>query len=177
MTNRIRSHSPKSRLLLICLSVALLAGSMPVRAETPEEWIALGRRVHGGFGTFIPTGIRIGLDAMKRLNAGPRELAITYYDSDKAPCACVADGIMIAVTATPGQRTLTIAAEKAPAGAMAMAVIRHRKTGAAVRYTVPDTWLLKLAQWNRTLDERGRYDEVMKAEGLFEVVEVEETKR
>lgn len=174
MSIRSRWRTLRSRnILVVALCGALLVGSMPARADTPEEWITLGRRVHGGFGTFIPTGIRIGLDAMQRLKAGPRELAVTYYDSDKAPCACVADGIMIAVTATPGQRTLTIAAEKAPSGAMAMAVIRHRKTGAALRYTVSDTWLLKLAQWNRTLDERGRYDEVMKAEGLFEVVEEE----
>ena len=139
--------------------------------QSPEEWIALGKRVHGGWGTFIPTGIRIGLDAVKRLEAGPRDLSVTYFDSDKAPCACVADGIMIATTASPGQRSLIIAAEKAPAGAMAVAVIRHKKTGKAFRYTVADKWLLQLAQWNRTLDERGRWDEVMKAEDLFTVVE------
>jgi hypothetical protein len=44
-------------------------GSASIRAETPEEWIKLGARVHGGFGSFIPVGIRIGEDAMKRLNA------------------------------------------------------------------------------------------------------------
>ena len=49
-----------------------------MRAETPEEWIKLGARVHGGFGAFIPAGIRIGEDALKRLNAKPRELAVTY---------------------------------------------------------------------------------------------------
>lgn len=139
--------------------------------ETPEEWITLGRRVHGGFGTFIPTGIRIGLDAMQRLEANARDVTVTYFDSDKAPCACLADGIMIATTASPGQRTLTIAAEKAPEGYMAMAIVRHRKTGKAFRYRVQDKWLLQLAQWNRTLDERGRYDAVMKAEDLFEVSE------
>ena len=142
----------------------------PLRAETPEEWVHLGARVHGGFGSFLPIGIRIGLDALERLHAKPREVTVTYYDSDKAPCACVADGIMIATTASPGQRTLFIAAEKAPEGTMGMVVIRHRKSGAAVRYTIPERWLLQLAQWNRTLGERGRYDEVMKAEGLFEVV-------
>lgn len=41
------------------------------RAETPEEWIKLGARVHGGFGAFIPAGIRIGLDALERLKAEP----------------------------------------------------------------------------------------------------------
>ena len=35
------------------------------KAETPEEWIALGARIHGAFGSFIPLGIKIGLDAVK----------------------------------------------------------------------------------------------------------------
>ena len=139
------------------------------RAETPDEWITLGARVHGGFGSFIPVGIRIGLDSLQRLKAGPREVTVVYYDSDKAPCACVADGIAIATVASAGQRTLQIAAEKAPAGQMAVVVIRHKQTGEAAKYTVAESWLPKLAEWNRTLDTRGRYEAVMQAEGLFEV--------
>ena len=49
------------------LSVAL--GSSAGRAQSPEEWIRLGERVHGGFGAFIPVGIRIGQDALQRLKA------------------------------------------------------------------------------------------------------------
>ena len=98
------------------------------RAETREEWIALGARVHGGFGTFFPIGIRIGLDALNRLKVQPRDVAVIYYDCDKAPSACIADGIMIATTASPCQRTLQIASEKAPDGLLAAVVIRHRKT-------------------------------------------------
>lgn len=157
------------------LAVALLglcgAAAPALAQQSPEEWINLGRRVHGGFGTFIPVGIRIGQDAMKRLDASARDVTVTYYDSDKSPCACVADGIMIATTSSPGQRSLVIASEKAPPGAMAIAVVRHKRSGKAFRYTVADKWLLQLAQWNKTLDERGRWDEVMKAEGLFEVAE------
>ena len=52
---------------------------------------------------------------------------------------------------------------------MAVVVVRNKRTGAAVRYTVADTWIPKLAEWNRTLDPRARYDEVMKAENLFTV--------
>lgn len=156
----------------IIVAAIAAASALPASAQqTPEEWITLGRRVHGGFGTFIPVGIRIGQDAMKRLEAGPRDLAVTYFDSDKAPCACVSDGIMIATTASPGQRSLSISPQKAPEGAMAMAVIRHKRTGKSFRYTVAEKWLLQLAQWNKTLDEHGRYDEVMKAEGLFDVAE------
>jgi hypothetical protein len=46
---------------------AFLLLPLTARAETPEEWIALGARVHGAFGAFIPLGIKIGLDAVKRL--------------------------------------------------------------------------------------------------------------
>ena len=115
------------------LGVALLAASaiaMSARAETPEEWITLGARVHGGFGAYIPVGIRIGLDALQRLDARPREVTVVYYDSDKAPCACFADGIALATVATLGARTLRLAPEKAPDGAMAVVVVRNKRTGA-----------------------------------------------
>jgi formylmethanofuran dehydrogenase subunit E len=85
------------------LFIALLALlPLTVKAETPDEWIALGARVHGAFGAFIPLGIKIGLDAVDRLKAQPRELAVLYYDSDKSPCACFADGIAIATHASVG---------------------------------------------------------------------------
>jgi hypothetical protein len=66
---------------------------------------------------------------------------------------------------------MQFAQEKAPEGAMAVVVVRNKKSGAAVKYTVPDSWMPKLAGWNRTRDPRGRYDEVMKAENLFTVAE------
>jgi hypothetical protein len=49
-------------------------------AKTPEEWVALGTRVHGGFGSLLALGIRIGEDAMQRLSAGPRDLEIICQD-------------------------------------------------------------------------------------------------
>jgi formylmethanofuran dehydrogenase subunit E len=158
----------------LCLAVLALlavggATATSVHAETPEEWVQLGARVHGGFGSFIPVGIRIGLDALQRLYAKPREVTVTYYDSDKAPCACVADGVAIATVASAGQRTLSIAAEKASAGAMAVVVVRSKQSGASVKYTISDTWVPKLIDMNKTLDPRGRYDAVMSADGLFDV--------
>lgn len=44
------------------------------------------RRVYGGFGAFIPLGMKIGLDADERLDAKP-ELAVVYYESNSSPCA------------------------------------------------------------------------------------------
>jgi formylmethanofuran dehydrogenase subunit E len=164
-------NSPRLRLAALVAALPLLAtlAAPAGNAQTAVDWIALATRVHGGFGAFIPVGIRIGQDALERLEAQPREVTVTYYDSDKAPCACVADGIMISTTASPGQRTLTIAAEKAPAGAMAVAVIKHRKTGAEVKYTVSEAWLPKLLEINKQHDPAGRYEQIMKAEGLFDV--------
>jgi hypothetical protein len=80
---------------LIAVIVALLIPAS-AHAETKEEWIALGARVHGGFGAFIPVGIRIGLDAMQRLKADRHDVTVLYYDGGLPPSPCVADGIMIA---------------------------------------------------------------------------------
>jgi formylmethanofuran dehydrogenase subunit E len=151
------------------LLAAVLLLPTAARTETPDEWVALGARVHGAFGAFIPLGIKIGLDAEQRLQAKPRELAVLYYDSDTAPCACFADGIAIATYASVGQRTLTIAPEKAPPGTAAVIVIRPRHGGAGFKYTIPMSSLPKLAEMNKNLDPRGRYDAVMAAEGLFQV--------
>ena len=85
---------------------------MSVRAETPEQWITLGARVHGAFGSFIPVGIRIGLDALKRLDAKPRGVTVVYYSGPKSPCPCPADGIAIATQASVGQGTLQVCAGK-----------------------------------------------------------------
>jgi hypothetical protein len=93
---------------------------LPAQAETPAQRIDLGARVHGGFGAFIPIGIRIGLDAKERIKAEPRGLVVTYYTGEKAPCPCIADGAMLATSASPGQGTLLISPEKAPPGMLAV---------------------------------------------------------
>jgi hypothetical protein len=48
-------------------------------------------------------------------------------------------------------------------------VIRPRKGGAALRYTIPASALAKLGPMNQSLDPRGRYDAVMKEDRLFVV--------
>jgi hypothetical protein len=104
-----------------------------------------------------------------RLGAEPRGLSVTFYSGERAPCPCIADGVMLATQASPGQGTLQVAAEKAPAGLFALVVIRNRKTGVGVRYAISGEWGPKIADWNRTLDPAGRYGAVMGAEGLFQV--------
>jgi formylmethanofuran dehydrogenase subunit E len=151
----------------ILLALALVVPTAG-HAETKEEWIALGARVHGGFGPFIPVGIRIGLDAMARLKADRHDVTVLYYDGGLPPCPCVADGIMIAAQATPGQKTLVMSAEKAPPETMAVIIVRNRKTNEAVRYTIAREWHPTILAW-RDLDPSGRYDAGMNAEGLFAV--------
>ena len=146
---------------VFCSAVIFL--SLPAQAETPAQWIELGARVHGGFGAFIPIGIRIGLDAKERIKAEPRGLVVTYYTGERAPGPCIADGVMLATNASPGQGTLLIAPEKAPAGMLAVIVVRNRKTGEGLRYTVVDDWLPKVIEWNKTLDPAERFDEIGRA--------------
>ena len=148
---------------------AIVIAVTPVRAETEAEWIALGTRIHGGFGPFIPMGIRIGLDAKARLGAEPREMIVIFYSGEKSPCPCIADGIMLATQASPGQGTLLVSPEKASPGMLAVAVIRNRKTGEGLRYSIGNEWMPKVVEWLRTLDAPGRYQTVMKAEDLFKV--------
>jgi formylmethanofuran dehydrogenase subunit E len=154
---------------IMALAIAVLTAPRDARAQTQDEWIALGTRIHGGFGPLIPIGIRIGLDAKEKLKADPRGLTIVFYTGEKSPCPCIADGIMIATQVSPGQGTLQIAAEKAPPGLLAVAIIRNRKTGEGLKYTISDEWMPKVGEWIRTLDPAGRYQAVMKAEKLFEV--------
>jgi formylmethanofuran dehydrogenase subunit E len=154
---------------LVALAALILVISGPVRAQTAEEWAKLGARVHGGYGAFIPLGIRIGLDATSRLKAEPRSLRVTYHDNPKSPCACFADGIAIATVASVGQRSLTISGEPAPDDKAAVIVIRPRKGGAGYRYTIPMAALPRLAELNKSAEPIGRHEAVMKMDGLFEV--------
>jgi len=150
--------------------LALLCMGSPARAETPNEWVQLLSRVHGGFGSFLPVGIRIGEDAMQRLGAKPRELDVTFYQGEGTPCPCAADGVMLAVYASPGQGTLHIAPEKSPPGTFAVVVVRPRKGGDGVKYTVPMSLMPKLGQINSTISEPlARYDAVMAIPQLFSV--------
>ena len=142
----IRSDEPmRTCFFAACVALALL--TQPARAhdgpiaETPpverDLWISLGSRVHGGFGSLVAVGIRIGEDARQRLLASPRELDVTYYSGMAAPCPCVADGIMIATYTSPGQRSLRVASEPAAGGEFGRTVIVHKPTNRGLEYVIP----------------------------------------
>jgi formylmethanofuran dehydrogenase subunit E len=157
-------------LLFRLLLLASLAGATSARAETPKQWVELLTSVHGGFGSFLPVGIRIGEDAMQRLHAKPRELSVVFYQGEGVPCPCPADGVMLAVGASPGQGTLQVAAEKSPPGTFAVVLIRPRQGGDGLKYTVPISFMPKLGQINSTIqDPLERYKAVMALPDLFTV--------
>jgi hypothetical protein len=129
------------------------------------------------FRAFIPLAIKIGVDAVRRPNAKPRELTVLYYDSDASPCACFADGVAIATYASVGQRTLVIAVDKAPVGDAAVIVIRPRQGGSGFKHTIPVAAQSKIGSMNKNLDPGGRYDAVLAADDLFEVETVKRARR
>jgi len=161
--------SPFVRITAVMLMILLAS---PARSETAEEWVALGTRVHGGFGTFIPVGIRIGEDALRRLGVARRNVTVVYSSGANAPCPCVADGIAIATEASVGQGTLQVTPEKSPPGTFGVAIIRDKKSGKGWRYTISASLMPQLIQWNKEFDPMGRFKAVMDAPALFEVTEV-----
>jgi formylmethanofuran dehydrogenase subunit E len=160
-----------TRVVAFLLSLPFMFATAPLaRAETPEEWVTLLTRVHGGFGSFLPVGVRIGEDAMKRLDAKPRELTVLFQQGEGTPCPCAADGVMLAVSASPGQGTLLIASDKAPRENFAVVTIRKRQGGDGLKCTVPIGVMPKLAEINRTITvPLDRYNAVMGIPDLFTV--------
>jgi formylmethanofuran dehydrogenase subunit E len=167
---RVEKAATLSVRLALVLTLACSISNPAACGETPEEWVKLLTRIHGGFGSFLPVGTQIGEDAMRRLDAKPRELSVLFYQGEGTPCPCTADGVMLAVGASPGQGTLQIALEKAPSGAFAVVVIHPRKGGDGIRYTVPISLMPKLVEINKTIqDPLGRYAAVVAIPNLFSV--------
>lgn len=121
----------------------------PLAGETSEDWIALGTRLHGGFGSYVALGVHIGLDAREQLKAEMRTLEVTFTNGAKAPCPCLADGLQLATGATVGRGLLKIEPGPAPAGVFWLVTVRHRESGRTLRYTVPDDAREWLDGWNK----------------------------
>jgi hypothetical protein len=128
------------------------AHDAPVATAPPaerDEWILLSRRVHGGFGSLIALGIRIGDDAIRQLGAAQRELDVTYHSGARAPCPCVVDGILIATQSSPGQGTLRVSADPAPDGEFGRVFIRHKTSGRTLLYVMPASVGPMMAEINK----------------------------
>lgn len=171
-----------SRFLALCFSLSVV-GLIPSALgqssqatsppQSPQEWIRLGEAVHGGFGSHIALGIRIGLDAMNRLGAKPRQIEAVVQEGHSAPCACVADGLMVATAASPGQRTLQVNPKSHEDHFMVSIELRHRVTQSSLVYDIPTSAMASLAQMNVGKSALERFQVVMQtpAETLFTVKE------
>ncbi len=149
-------------------AVAPPAGGEVLAGRPAAEWIALGEHVHGGFGSLIALGIRIGADAMERLDAPHRGLEVIYWSHPDAPCPCVIDGLQAVTRASLGQRSLTLAPDPSAPDAFGEVRVRNRETGAEIGYIIPmSAWPL-LRDANEG-DRAERWRVVMEApeEGLF----------
>jgi formylmethanofuran dehydrogenase subunit E len=129
-------------------------------SDLPDDWVALGTRVHGGFGSYVALGIRIGLDALKDLGVTRGDVDVTLIDGPDNRCPCVADGLLLATGATPGRATLHVDGTKAPPGVITMVVVRHAKTHRSFRYTVTHDMRDHLDEWNQ-LEPKKTLDAVM----------------
>jgi hypothetical protein len=149
-------------LLLAAVALGGFLAPLTGTAATPVEWIRVSEQVYGEFNTFIAIGIRIGLDALQRLDAKPGDVHVTYINGAKTPCACVADGVMIATRATPGREAIDVARVFVRPDLMGAVIVSEYKTGKRLRYDIAAAHLPKLIEWNKTLDPAGRYSAVMK---------------
>jgi formylmethanofuran dehydrogenase subunit E len=166
--------------MVLALGAARAAAHDGPIAETPPDerdlWISLGARIHGGFGSLIALGIRIGDDARQVLQAAPRELDVTYYSGAHAPCPCVADGVMIATYASPGQRSLRVADTPAAEGQFGRVVIVHKPSKRTLEYVIPQASAPPILAANRGSNvERWTAITGMPQEALFTRREITDT--
>jgi hypothetical protein len=151
----------------------LLLPSMAIQAETPEEWITLGARVHGAFGAFHPAWHQ---DRSRRSQAPRRQAAriggyLLRQQRVAVRLLCRRDrhcDLRFGRTAHFDHRARE---SKAPDGTLAVVIVRPRKGGPGFKYTIPASDLAKLGPMNKSLDPQGRWDAVMKEDGLFAVEE------
>jgi hypothetical protein len=149
--------------LAVLVAVSIRSGAS--HAETPEEWIKLGARVHGAF---LPAGIRIGLDALERLKARPRGVTVIFYSGEKSPCPCIADGVMLATQASPGQGTCRWPLTRHRPACLRRWSCATATAGSACVTASPTSGCPRLSGGTRTSIPPGDWA-AMSAPGLFEV--------
>ncbi len=134
--------------LSLVLSLPAFAQADSKTATSREEWIQWGTAVHGGFGSHIALGILIGQDALKQLNVGRRQVTVTVTEGANAPCACMADGVTVATSASAGQKTLAVAPKSSDASFLARIEVKSKTDARTVTYTVPASMIGPLAAMN-----------------------------
>lgn len=135
--------------LLLDVPLAAQEVRPALAGEAAEDWVMLGTKLHGGFGSYIALGVYIGLDAREHLNAEPRTLRVSLINGAAAPCACVADGLQLSTGATPGRGLLAVDTTSTPTDVFGIVTLTHVKTGRALRYAIPVATRALLDGWNK----------------------------
>jgi hypothetical protein len=150
------------RSLGLMLGIVIIVGrsGLGAAADTPNQFVALGHRIHGEFGSLIALGIRIGIDATSRLHDRGRRLRVVYQSGPAAPCPCVVDGVMLATGTSPGQNSLHVGSPSTDSTVFGVVTVTDVRHG-AVRYIIPAATEALMGRINRLLSERARYDAVM----------------
>lgn len=110
--------------------------------------MALATRIHGGLGSYVALGIRIGLDALAELKVSRGDVDVMLIDGPETRCPCIADGLLLSTGATPGRATLHVDVAKAPPGVVGIVTVRHVRTNRTIRYTVLPSMRDRLDEWN-----------------------------
>lgn len=165
--------------VLVC--VALISPAAQAHGDindaasiSAQDWVTWGEVVHGGFGSHIALGIRIGQDALKRLDAKRRDVEVIVTEGRLAPCACVADGLTVVTAASAGQRSLSVLPKSTDESFMALIEVRKKKSSKAVVYRIPASAQAPLGNMNIGKSARERFELVMAApvESLYTVTEL-----
>lgn len=130
-------------------------------AYSAKEWVTLGEALHGGFGSHIAAGIRVGEDALRMLKSQRRDVDVVVTEGGNAPCACIADGVALATSASPGQRSLTVLPKSQDTSFLAVIEIRNRRNGETAVYRIPDSAMEPLAKMNPGTPAEDRFHRVM----------------
>ena len=150
----------KTNKFLIC--TALSMACLISKSQINEKWTEWGDRVHGGFGSLIAYGVVIGNDSLVRLSAQRRDVIVEYTDGPMTPCACVLDGIAIAVSASLGQRTMKLNEYRTEEGLLARVKITNKKTNQLVVYELPMSVMPLMATINKDYEPSKRLEAVQR---------------
>ena len=116
--------------------------------------------MHGGLVLHIELGIRIGQDSLHSLNAKRWGVNVSVTDSKNAPCTCVADGLMVATSASPGYKILTVNAKSPDTNYLALIEVTMRSADVVVSYRMPFNAIDPLAKVNYRKSSRQRFDAI-----------------
>ncbi len=126
-----------------------------------EQLIATSLIMTGAFGGHIALGIRIGEDALHRLNLPRRQVVVTVTEGANAPCACIVDGVSVATASSLGQKSLSLTQKSSDPSFLAVVEVKAKNDQRKITYVVPASAIARLSKLNQTKSPPEILDEVL----------------